>query len=135
MKKINSFLLLIFTLFCIVGFGKKTKPFIVFDKYPIKSISQNINNVFKAEESIYYAIYTPKGFKDDTLRIQVIKKENSSHIGTGKIHYTKDVSVKYGEKLYLDRYYFHNKGTYFIRIFEFRDFETPIIEQAILIEE
>ena len=121
-------LVLIFCIIFTTGFALGKAPSkIVFSEHPITPETFEYNmDTFKIKQRIYYAIHMPKGFKDDFIRIQLIKKDELSEFWGYKIYYSKDVEVPIGKKFYHDYLNIGEKGVYVMQVMEFRNLNSPI---------
>ena len=83
-----------------------------FSMQPIQK--DNINNVgryFRVRERIYYHLYNPKGFRDEYIRVQIVKKDY--HIDSSQKDFSSYVVL-------------NETGYYFMQIFSFDDFDRVI---------
>ena len=87
MKQSAKYSLALLCLVCLIfvcGFGfkfrcAKHKALLLFNSQPITN--QTINNAgrhFKAGEKIYYILINEEGFKDEYIRVQLVKKEQKT---------------------------------------------------------
>ena len=100
MKQSAKYSLALLCLVCLIfvcGFGfkfrcGKHKALLLFNSQPITN--QTINNAgrhFKAGEKIYYILINEEGFKDEYIRVQLVKKEQKQT--TGAIKYTGQKTI------------------------------------------
>ena len=134
MKKL--FLICLLCLFSLVLSGcSKNKPILAFSKTPFtKQTLYNTTNKFRTGERIYFAVYNPEGFKTRLLKLQVFKKENekSEFLGYEYLYNrTLELKNKYN---FTDYVVINNSGYYIFQIFDFTDFQEPIILGIILVE-
>jgi len=93
-------------------------------------------NVFKTGEKIYFAVYNPKEFKTRLLKLQVFKKENekSGDYWGYEYLYNRTLELK-NKKAYTDYIVIHNSGNYFFQIFDYTDFQEPVVIGVIRVEQ
>ena len=119
LKNLVIFSLIIFVCCAFIG-RKKEKSFIMFSATPITEGAELFPQTdFQLGQNIYYMIYSPKGFEDDLLRIQVIKKNDKSAHEGYNIRYAQDVEVPLGGKIYTDKLRLYEKGIYVMQATEF----------------
>ena len=126
MKKLLIFLGIIF--FCCGFFGWKKQPAqIFFSSTPfMENDGKFFQTDFQLGEKIYYLIKNPKGFSDDVLRIQILKKNDKSPAGGFTFALTKDVEVRIRETSFVDDFFLHEKGIYYMQVTEFSNDTKPI---------
>lgn len=106
---------------------KKDQPLLFFNSQPITS--QTINHPgrnFSANQPIYYILIVPKGFKNDYIRAQIVKKdEKTAHWGY-KIYQSKDFRIDRTKNYFINSFVLNEPGYYFMQIFPFNNFDVPI---------
>ena len=106
----------------------KNKPFAILSREPIREETQ-FERIFPENTRIYYAVVSPKGFKNNVLRVQIIKKDEKSEFWGYAYHRSEDYQIK-------NPYYFTNyivlsqSGQYFLRVFEKHNLNTPIVHEG-----
>lgn len=129
MKKL-LLLLLIPIIFLVSGCTKEEKqhPFIALHSKPITR-----DNVFDVEQNfplskrIYYLIWNPDGFQSDSLRIQIMKKnEKYSHWGLS-LYEANDVMVDTSQKYYRDYFVINQTGLFLVSVFQPQDLKRPLV--------
>ena len=98
-----------------------------FSSQPIqKEFVNNVGRHFRAKERIYYLLDTPKGFRDEYIRVQVIKKEQKTNHWGYKLYWTKDFHIDSTENSFMSYVVIDEPGYYFIQIFSFDDFDRVV---------
>ncbi len=122
MKKIICTTLLLLIVLLSVGFATK-KGSILFNDVPINQVSQGSEKLtFNVGDKIHYFIYMPKGFKDDYIRIQVIKGEDKVTSGGYKVVFAQDVELSnLNKNSYSDYFVIYEKGVYIMQVLEFKN--------------
>ena len=131
--KYSLALLCLVCLIFVCGFGfkfrcAKHKALLLFNSQPITN--QTINNAgrhFKAGEKIYYILINEEGFKDEYIRVQLVKKEQKTNHWGYKVYWAKDYMVDMSLKYFKSYIVIDEPGYYFMQIFSFDDFDWPII--------
>lgn len=127
MKKI--ILVIFIFLFSITLSGcNKDKPAIIFSTKPFNNETMyKPQNIFHKGERIYYAVYNPDNFKTRLLKLQVFKKESekSEHWGYEYL-YNRTLELK-NKKTFADYIVINNTGIYVFQIFDFTDFQQPVV--------
>ena len=123
--------LCLFSLIFVCGFGfrcRKHKALLLFNSQPITN--QTINNAgrnFKAGENVYYIVLNEEGFKDNFIRVQIVKKEEKTHHWGYNIYWSKDFEIDTSLNYFKSYFVIDEPGYYFMQIFSFDDFDWPII--------
>ena len=119
---------------CIVfvcGFGfrcRKHKALLLFNSQPITN--QTINNAgrnFNAGEKVYYILLNKEGFKDNFIRVQIVKKEEKTNHWGYNVYWSKDYEIDTSLNYFKSYFVIDEPGYYFMQIFSFNDFDWPII--------
>lgn len=122
MKKFYA-LILLFCVLLLSGCDRR-KPVIVLNSKVLTK--ENVNEMprrFPAGKPLYYAVLTPKEFKDDVLRIQVMKKDEKTAYWGYSISYSVNALVD-NSRQYCKGYFVpYEKGYFIMRAFEMRDLE------------
>jgi hypothetical protein len=98
-----------------------------FSMQPIQK--DNINNVgryFRVRERIYYHLYNPKGFRDEYIRVQIVKKDEKVNHWGYKVYWSKDYHIDSSQKDFSSYVVLNETGYYFMQIFSFDDFDRVI---------
>lgn len=114
----------------------RKKPVLLFNSQPInKQTVSSFSNLFEAGEKIHFAILNPKGFKNNIIRIQVVKKdENTNHWGYS-IVYSKDVKIDISKNFYIDYLVMGRKGHYIMQVFYLDNFDIPFVRNDFKVNE
>lgn len=134
----NKILLLIFLVSSSVFLSgcNKNKPVLLFNSNPItKQTVGNYSNVFESGQKIYYVILNKKGFKNDIIRIQVVKKEEKAESWGYAINYSKDVKVDQSKNYYIDYFVINREGSYFMQAFYLDNFDTAFVRNPFTVKE
>lgn len=125
MKK-AFFIILFFLIVCLSG-CKVEHPVIVLNSNPItKNNIYDIEQTFGRNKRVYYAVLSPKGFKDSVIRVQIIKKDEKTQHWGYSIYDSQEKNIDTNKKFYLDYFITREKGYYIIQIFELRNLSKPI---------
>lgn len=137
-KFIVLFLLFVSIIF-VCGWGfrcRKRDALLLFNSQPITN--QTINNAgryFKAGEKVYYILINEEGFKDNYIRVQIVKKEEKINHWGYKVYWSKDFEIDSSLKYFKSYFVIDEPGYYFMQIFSFDDFDWPIIRNDFWIKE
>lgn len=130
-KRILTGLILVFSLIFLCGCDSKS-PYLIFNSQPItKKTVYDAQKYFKPSQTIHYAILMPKGFKQEYIRMQIIKKSENIAFGGATIYLAKDLFVDKTKKFYIDKLVIHQPGTYVVRFFYGNKTEAPFIENIL----
>ncbi len=125
MKKL-SVLFLIITVFLFCGFKRKVKPIIILSSnYITLETAKRIENSFFAKSRIFYALYSPDGFKNQGIRLQISKQEDKVSNWGFSIIMTRDIYINSGEKIYKDNLHISQPGHYIIQFFYLNNKDYP----------
>lgn len=98
-----------------------------FSAQPIqKDNIQNVGRFFRAGERVYYMILNPKGFRDDYIRIQIVKKEAKTYHWGYKIYWSKDYHIDHSQNEFMSYFVIDEPGYYFMQVFSFDDFNRVV---------
>jgi len=132
---LTIFILSVFV-FCGFSLPQRQKPFILFCPLPINQDTiSSATNMFKAGDKIYYMIYTPKGFQDDCIRIQLIKQDDKVPIGGYTVMYTQDVDVPLNATTYSNDITIPGKGIYIMQVAEMNNFRKALMYGSFRVED
>ncbi len=129
--KIFATIVCLICVLCVCGFGfrcKRHKALLLFNSQPINN--QTINNAgrhFKARERVYYIFINEEEFKDDYIRVQIVKKEEKTNHWGYKIYWSKDYQIDTSLGYFKSYFVIDEPGYYFMQIFTFNDFDWPIV--------
>ena len=129
--KYSLVLLCLFCIFFCSGFGfrcRKRDALLLFNSQPITN--QTVNHAgrhFPAGEKVYYILINNEGFKDDYIRVQIVKKEEKTNHWGYKIYWSKDYQIDTSLDYFKSYFVIDEPGYYFMQIFSFDDFDWPII--------
>ena len=75
---------------------------------------------FEKGQRIYYAIVKPDGFKDDAIKIEIIKKNTKVSNFGYSIAYADNLPIDNTKNYYRDYFVMNSSGLYFMQVFELR---------------
>src|SRR5574344_1006032 len=112
--------------FCILIFcsGCEQKTGILFDSEKITN-----NTIYKREstflthQKINYVIIDMRQFKDEKIRVQLIKKYKNSAFWGYSRYYSKDIRIDKSKKYYIDYVVVNDPGYYVMQVFYYSDRE------------
>ncbi len=104
----------------------KPRAYMVFDSEPITTKTvPKMRPVFRAGQRIHYAILCDKGFRGDTLKVQIIQKDEKSEFWGYTPLTNREVELN-NSHFYIDYLVLHNKGHYLVQVFELKNLQSPI---------
>lgn len=109
-----------------LGWKKERAQIFFSSKQFIQTDGQFFQTEFQLGEKIYYLIKNPRGFSDDMIRIQILKKNEKAPIGGFTFVWTNDVEVEIGSTYFIDDFYLNEKGVYYMQVTEFSNDTKPI---------
>lgn len=125
MRKI-LIIILFFSSVLLTGCGDE-RAFILMKSEPLTaSNAKYYEQTFLQNQRIYYAIVNPKGFKDNTIKIEIIKKNTKVNIGGLSIQYAQNLPINKDKKYYRNYFTISSSGQYFMQVFEIRKPQTCI---------
>lgn len=127
MKKNNFFKMITIFVFALFLSGcTNSNTIVLFNNQPITTKTiENYRSTFDVGQKIHYVVLCKKGFKDDVLRIQVVKKDEKSEFWGYSTIMNREVEVK-NPNYYIDYFVIHNKGHYVMQVFHLKNLQTPI---------
>src|SRR5574344_491498 len=140
-KPIKSIVVLaiIFATIFSCGFGfkcRKRDALLLFNSQPINEMSiNNAGRNFKAGPNVYYIFFNNEKFKDDYIRVQIVKKEEKTQHWGYKIYWSKDYQIDTSTGYFKSYFVIDEPGYYFMQIFSFDDFDWPIIRNDFWIKQ
>lgn len=87
---------------------------------------RNVGRFFPAQTRVYYLLLNPKGFRDDYIRVQIVKKEEKTNHWGYKIYWSKDYHIDSSQNEFMSYFVIDEPGYYFMQIFSFDDFDRVI---------
>lgn len=102
------------------------KSGILFSDKPFVGENFEQKILFRTNERVYFGIFTKKGFKDDIIQYQLLKKDEKTPVGGYKIVYSNRAEVKH-EHYFTDYIVPQGKGLYYIQVFELHNLQQPIV--------
>ena len=98
-----------------------------FSSQPIyKENVKNVGRTFLSGEKVYYFLYNPKGFKDDYIRVQIVKKSDKTRHWGYNIYWSKDFHIDSSKNDFSSYFVINEPGYYFMQIFSFDDFDRVV---------
>ena len=133
-KQTTVCLILIFCCVFLCGCDSKS-PYLVFNSQPInKKTVYNAQKIFKPSQTIHYALLMPNGFKQEYMRMQIIKRAENIPQGGASIYMSKDLFVEKSKTFYIDKVVIGQEGTYVVRFFYGNKTEKPFIENILWVK-
>lgn len=118
MKKLIA-LIFISSMFFLSGCGKKS--FILMKSEPLtQENARYFEQKFQKGQRIYYAVIKPDGFKDDAIKIEIVKKNTSTPTLGYSMEYAQNIHIDNSKNYYTDYFTIHNSGLFFMQVFELR---------------
>ena len=134
-KRLLTGFILVFSLVFLCGCDEK-KPYLTFNAQPINQKTvYDAQKFFKPSQTIHYAILMPKGFKQEYIRMQIIKRVDNIAQGGITIYLSKDLFVDKTKKFYIDKFVIHQPGTYVVRLFYGNRTEKPFLENILWVRD
>lgn len=134
MKKVVLIFILIFSCFLFCGCDK-TKPYLTFNAEPINTKTvYEAQKIFKPNQTVNFALLMPKGFKQEYIRMQIIKRADNIPYGGATIYMAKDVFVDVNKKFYIDKFIIRQEGCYVVRFFYGNKTYKPFIENVLWVK-
>lgn len=137
MQKFLKHILLFFMLAAPIFLsGCSNKPLLYFNTQPITKETVNFpSRNFAVGQKIHYILIVPKGFKNEYIRVQLVKKDDKvSHWGY-KIYQSRDFHIDKSKNYFIDYIVLGEKGYYFMQIFSFDNFDIPIARNDFWVKE
>lgn len=119
MKKIIlSFIVFVITL---VSSGCGTKAFIIMKSEPVTvKNAQYFEQYFQTNQRIYYALVAQEGFKDEAIKIEIVKVSDKVPTMGYSIQYAQDLPIDKTKKYYTNYFTLSTGGAYVMQVFELR---------------
>ncbi len=119
-------------LFC--GCDSKS-PYITFNSEPItQKTVYDAQKIFKPEQTIHYALLMPKGFNQEYIRLQIVKRADNIPQGGITIYMAKDLFIDKNKKFYIDKFVIRQEGTYVVRFFYGNKTYKPFAENVLWVK-
>lgn len=98
-----------------------SKAYIVMKSVPLTPANAEYQeHRFTAGERIYYAVVKSNDFKDDVVRVQIMKKNPKISTLGYSIVWAKDIPIDNTERYFTDYITISKGGLYLMRVFELR---------------
>src|SRR5574344_1998727 len=119
MKKLLSFILILFLSLNLCACKKKIRSLILFNNNHItKETLLKKSNEFKAGKRIYFIFMTKKPLPTETIRIKIFKRTASARNSVTGLVYCKEFKLKKDNIYYYTDYIvLHNAGDYCMMIY------------------
>lgn len=119
MRKI-IFLFFIF-LTVLVSSGCGTKAFIVMKSEPLTPQNAQYGEMyFQKWQRIYYVVVSQNGFKDDAIKIEIVKVSDKVPTMGYSIQYAQDLPIDKTKQYYTNYFTLSSSGAYVMQVFELR---------------
>ena len=138
LKRAVFLFVLMFSVFCLSGCDKDgvKKPYLLFNSQPINQKTvYSAQKVFSPQQTIHYVLIMPKGFKQEYLRMQIIKRADNVPHGGASIYMSKDLFVDKDKNFYIDKLVIRQTGCFVVRFFYGNSMEKPFIENVLWVRE
>ena len=102
-------------------------PFILMKSVPFTAENANVyEQNFETGSRIYYAIVVPEKFRDDTLRVQVLKQDDKVPFLGYSMERAETVVVDRSKNYYTDYFVINADGYYIMQVFYIGNTVSPI---------
>lgn len=119
MKKLLLLFVIIFS--TVLLSGCSGKAFILMKSEPLTSDNAKyFEQSFQKGQRIYYAIVKPKGFKDDAIKIEIVKKNVKTPTLGYSMEYAQNLQIDKSKKYYTNYFTINSSGLFFMQVFELR---------------
>lgn len=115
--------ILILTIFAItlVSCGCGTKAFVLMKSEPLtQQNAQYYEQSFEKFQRIYYAVVAPHGFKDEAIKIEIVKVSDKVPSMGYSIQYAQNLAIDNTKKYYTNYFTLSSSGAYVMQVFELR---------------
>ncbi len=117
----KKFLLIIVVICSIFLTGCTEKPYIIMKSQPITvGNAKYFEQRFQKNERIYYCVVKPNGFKDEAIKIEIIKKSTKTPTLGYSMAYAQNIAIDKTKKYYTNYFTLPGSGLYFMQVFELR---------------
>lgn len=130
MRKISVFIftILLFLSLIVLCGCDKNEPLLFFNSQPITRETFNTpERHFSAGQTVHYVLLVPKGFKNEYIRAQIVKKDEKTPHWGYKVYQSKDFRIDTTKNYFINSFVIHEPGYYFMQIFPFNDFDRPLV--------
>lgn len=133
MKNFLFLTAILFTTFFMTGCSDKAV--IMLKSEPFNSQNyMEYENRFQANQRIYYAVMSPKGFKDTALKIEIFTKNTKAPSLGFSYKYGINVPIDNTKKYYTDYIVMTGPGLYIMQVFELRRPDKCLARQDFWVE-
>lgn len=119
----NKILLVIFlscSLF-LSGCSNGKKTFILMKSTPLTAENARyFEQSFQKGQRVYFAVIKPDGFKDDAVKIEIIKKSDTVPTYGYSMEYAQDIAIDNSKNYFTNYFVPNNSGLFFMQVFELR---------------
>ena len=127
--------LIILSCFCACECYAK-KPYLTFNANPITTKTvYDAQEVFRPGQTINYALFMPKGFKQEFLRLQIAKIPENIPYGGVTIYMSKDLFIDKTKNFYIDKFVIRQEGKYAVRFFYGNKVNKPFAENVLWVRD
>ncbi len=111
------------------------KKYLLFNSQPINQKTvYSAQKVFSSGQTINYVIIMPKGFKNEFLRMQIVKRADNIPQGGASIYMSENLYVDTSKKFYIDKFVIRQTGCFVVRFFYGNDLSKPFIENVLWVQ-
>ena len=115
------FLLLLPILMTLMFSGCGNNSFIIMKSVPLtQQNAVDYEQNFEKYQRIYYAVVNPQGFKDDAIKIEIIKKSDKTDTYGLSMQYAQDLPIDNSKNYYTNYFTVSTAGLYFMQVLELR---------------
>ena len=111
------------------------KPYLSFNSEPISQKTvYDAQKIFKPGQPVNYVLLMPKGFEQEYLRLQIVKRADNIPQGGVTIYMAKDLFVDKSKKFYIDKFVIRQEGCYVVRFFYGNKTYKPFAENVLWVK-
>ena len=132
----NTFLIIVIIFSCVfLSACDDKKPYLSFNSEPISQKTvYDAQKIFRPSQTVHYVLLMPKGFKQEYLRMQIVKRAENIPQGGATIYMSKDLFVDTSKKFYIDKFVIRQEGCYVVRFFYGNKTYKPFVENVLWVK-
>ena len=133
-RQLVLILIILFSVSILCGCDEKS-PYITFNSEPItQKTVYDAQKIFRPGQTIHYALLMPKGFKQEYIRLQIIKRADNIPQGGITIYMSKDLFIDPNKKFYIDKFVIRQEGCFVARFFYGNKTYKPFAENVLWVK-